>query len=501
MSKILTASQKTFVDIYDSYNLSVTPDVVSILCNKNGIVEYATSFRIEYVIKTGDVQIDSICSVDASSLPEGIIVDTSESGLVILTVEQGAFIDLKTNTTVKLTITTNNSAQIVFDHYVTIIGVQSSDTLCTFKIYSPEGSAFTENIETITLNTVLLDGQTEVEGSSYKWSYYSNVNKEWTDINESVIKQLSVAKRSEYSDSTIKCVVSYNDIEYTDYFTFQQQADKYDAVVRLLDYNDIYGKSDVVIVCIDLYKNNKIIEQAITDDIMDWYIGENEEKDGVIVTDIETHYLTSPFATDDKVYFFCLNDGVYNTVLGRKLSNSEDWKVIDANNQYVYINDAYSNVTSNIFAIPVNDISAHKDINIKVYKKIYSDGDGDAYNDTDSPLCIIHFSLESAVFTQNASQYFSFSSSSGLKIGQRDEKFYTQISSTDMGFYDNTGNSAKKVVSIGNKSATIKNLKVEEGAQFDCNTTFNEDVQFGNFVWQIETNGSLSLAIPTQDEE
>ena len=95
---------------------------------------------------------------------------------------------------------------------------------------------------------------------------------------------------------------------------------------------------------------------------------------------------------------------------------------------------------------------------------------------------------------KNIKQYLKFDTHLGLKIGQHDEKFYVNIGATEMGFYDNTNNQNQKVVSISNNAATIKNLTVQDDATFDCNAEFNKEVKFGNFVWKIESNGSLSLA-------
>lgn len=89
----------------------------------------------------------------------------------------------------------------------------------------------------------------------------------------------------------------------------------------------------------------------------------------------------------------------------------------------------------------------------------------------------------------NIRQYFLFNTDTGLRIGQTGDKFYVNISSTEMGFYDASNGTAQKVVSISNQSAKIKNLTVEEGAIFNC------EVQFGNFILKTEENGSLSLAL------
>lgn len=107
----------------------------------------------------------------------------------------------------------------------------------------------------------------------------------------------------------------------------------------------------------------------------------------------------------------------------------------------------------------------------------------------------------------NIKQYFGFNPDTGLRVGQSDEKFYVNISSTEMGFYDNSSSDTpnKKVVSIGNQSAVIRNLVVEEGAEFKCNAEFAGEIGMHKlksdgtidpigFVWKIESNGSLSLA-------
>ena len=95
----------------------------------------------------------------------------------------------------------------------------------------------------------------------------------------------------------------------------------------------------------------------------------------------------------------------------------------------------------------------------------------------------------------NIDQYFHFDVNNGLKIGQIDEAFYVNISSQKMSFYDNSEGKNKEVVYISNESANIDGLIVETSLDVNCNATFDKQVQFGNFVWKVESNGSLSLAI------
>lgn len=99
-------------------------------------------------------------------------------------------------------------------------------------------------------------------------------------------------------------------------------------------------------------------------------------------------------------------------------------------------------------------------------------------------------------------QNLTFDKETGLKIGQSDGQFYVNIDSQNMGFHgvEGTDDDAvdTEVVSIGIKSATIQNATFEgdEGATFNTNTTFNEQIDFFGFVWIKESNGSLSLNIP-----
>lgn len=110
---------------------------------------------------------------------------------------------------------------------------------------------------------------------------------------------------------------------------------------------------------------------------------------------------------------------------------------------------------------------------------------------------------EMSELKNNINQYFMFDKNNGLKIGQVDENFYVNISSQEMGFYDNSdkSNPNQKVVSIGNNSATIKKPIFKEDAKFENNATFEQQVNMykpdttTGFIFKLEENGSLSLAI------
>ena len=107
----------------------------------------------------------------------------------------------------------------------------------------------------------------------------------------------------------------------------------------------------------------------------------------------------------------------------------------------------------------------------------------------------VDISPEDTEQKNNIYQNFVFNKENGLVIGQTDNEFYVKIDSQEMGFYDNSKGQKEKVVYISNSTANIDNVLVEGSAEFNCNTKFNQQVDFFGFIWKKEGNGSLSLAI------
>ena len=122
---------------------------------------------------------------------------------------------------------------------------------------------------------------------------------------------------------------------------------------------------------------------------------------------------------------------------------------------------------------------------------------------------------EITALQNNVNYYFDFNKQTGLKIGHNNDRFYVNIKSTRMSFCENTdvvvsgeeeveeALDPHEVVYIGNRSATIRNLKVEESANINCRASINEQVNIVNtydtqkdspgFSWQIEPDGGFSL--------
>jgi hypothetical protein len=120
-----------------------------------------------------------------------------------------------------------------------------------------------------------------------------------------------------------------------------------------------------------------------------------------------------------------------------------------------------------------------------------------ATSDADGNLCWADATSNITNTIANVQQYFEFNSNKGLVIGQKDDKFHVNITSGEMGFYDED----TKVVYISNQSANISDLTVKNKFATSCDSTFDGDITMNktsdsnkySFSWKIEDNGSFSL--------
>lgn len=115
----------------------------------------------------------------------------------------------------------------------------------------------------------------------------------------------------------------------------------------------------------------------------------------------------------------------------------------------------------------------------------------------------------------NVDYYMDFTQETGLRIGEKGQRFYVNVDATRMSFCEDTGvgvpdeeiareSDPNEVVHIGNKSATIRNIIVEDSADINCaasidtkinivNTYNNTKEKYPGFTWQVEADGSFSL--------
>lgn len=489
----------------------------------------------------------------------------------------------------------------------TIIGVygDSGADAITFEIYSTQGFMFKEGVNEIELKIAAFQGSTPITDATYTWEWWNqslnNGEGGYVPIVENDISQsLMVSKSYSYAFSHLKCTMTYKGNTYEDYVDLIEETIIYSSSIKFFEGSNIFNSSTPYIIAyVNLYRNNSLLESILTNK---YYDGDNSITNGVITTDI-----IGDFSDGDLIYFIYKKEKQYLAVLGEYISGV--WSVYDNTSQYVYRNDIYNDIESNVIVISKEDISKSRDINFIIYKKDKDDSNdyietyisttnvtvidindpivsstapenvnyGQLWLDTSSTPYMLYiytqidgqdigrweyFSQQSggAVYTSkpnkysvgdlwiiedgqrcgdfgpgsmlksttdsnvfnpshwvdaieestkvlnNVKQYFSFNADDGLRIGQKDEKFHVNITSTKMGFYDGD----TEVVHISNQSANIDNLIVENGCLVTSSSTFNrqmsickvdwnsnnEEYTVGKgFTWQIESNGSLSLAL------
>lgn len=284
----------------------------------------------------------------------------------------------------------------------------------------------------------------------------------------------------------------------------------------------LYADADAVILCDDgrvmldassntvkisykNYENAEVLKgkyyQKYTEDLSSTvYYMSNES---TISTSIDSY--TIPSYGNVTIYY--VRSSHSHVVSSQTIRNGK-WKYFSQQNGgAVYTSiplNGYSD--GDLWIINDSDISGYQDMCPNLFDKFGSgtmlkaNTSSDSFNEN-------HWDdaqSETTSIIQNVKQYFEFNSDSGMKIGRKDEKFYVNIDSERMSFFDNTGDIPQEVVYISNSTANIDNVLIEGSAEFDCNATFNGDIEINGstsnnttvgFIWKIESNGSLSLAI------
>lgn len=239
-----------------------------------------------------------------------------------------------------------------------------------------------------------------------------------------------------------------------------------------------------------------------------------EKIPGSLNIDFEIHDNSTIIARTNTVVLD-LNDPLVSNTAPKNPKNGQLWldtnvspSVLKMWDGSQWVNSGYQNGNVVYTSQPVDGYS-------KGDLWILSDDDGSVFKDFGAGT-MLKANVSSSIFDishwddvdeeateqkKNIKQYFLFNADTGLRIGQTNDRFYVNISSSRMSFCDSRPTEApeeeeaidpNEVVSISNRSATIKSLTVKEGAVFDC-----PEIQLGNFVLKIEDNKSLSLAIST----
>ena len=274
MGKILTQAQKTFVDLYDSYVLNLSTDIVAVPCNHEGksVDNYEVAITYNALADSNSVGV-SCTGMVTDTVLEGVQYDIGTAGEITITVPKDTILpdDAETG----FTFTTNNSSQFVFKKYITFIKINqgaNGENARSFQIKSEQGDTFDEGISEITMTAIAFDGLTQVNNVTYAWYRYTNNVWVPVPVNSANTGDGTVASNQIYSEQSLtiykadahdnpvfKCVVTYSDGETDeDYFQLKNVYHNYESAVKFFGgTSTIAAYEPFVVAYVDLYKDHQ----------------------------------------------------------------------------------------------------------------------------------------------------------------------------------------------------------------------------------------------------
>lgn len=329
MGKILTKAQKTFTDLYDSYVLNLSSDIVAVPCDQYGAASEDCTVKIAYSASVGTESVGSTCEI-MSATPGGISYNIATPGIIHITVHQGT--TLEDDSEIGFKFTTTNSNAFTFERYISFVKIKSGEKIVTFQIKSEKGDTFKEGIDEILLETVAFDGLTEItsDQASYQWFQYNSANGQWVKIvtdqgsqgenaeqEDQVVdtSYLKVTKDMASENSIFQCVMTYNinepegnRKEYKDYFSLKTFNHNYEAVAKFFNGSNTIDASEPFIVSyLELYKDQQPIgSEMLKSNVYCYDKNNRRNKDGTITLD--TSSIRSEYKVEDRYMYFIYED-------------------------------------------------------------------------------------------------------------------------------------------------------------------------------------------------
>ena len=366
---VLTTSQLTFCDLKDSYSVHIDTEYIGLTCNNDGKVTEQKDIAVQYYAAAGSMRVGASCTV--YGLPSGITVysktnsSASNNGSIVFRVAKDSNLGDNLTSSVKIVFTTLDDEKFTFEKYITFVKSMDGSSV-NFQIYSVDGFEFGDSLSSIILKTAAFRGSTQItSGASYKWMWWNDGldNPDYEIISGKESSELEVKINDLYAFKDIKCIMTYDNVNYEDHVSLTQKTDAYMAIPRFFNgSNMILNNADYTILYVDLYKNNELVDTVHTNDVCIKNEGNYNTLEG---TKINTNY-NETSNNGDKMYFVCQNtyDGIveYNVVLG--IYENEQWNLIESN--YTYSNNLFPHTTSNIIYVPKEKISRSLNINFTI---------------------------------------------------------------------------------------------------------------------------------------
>ena len=123
MGKELTIAQLTFVDLYDSYTLSLSSDVIAVPCDAEGDALNTKIYTIDYQVRAGEEVIKSKCTeARLSATIDNVAVNYNTAGTISVTVNATARIPEDSG--IYITIKTDDSNEFAFDRFISFMNIK-----------------------------------------------------------------------------------------------------------------------------------------------------------------------------------------------------------------------------------------------------------------------------------------------------------------------------------------------------------------------------------------
>ena len=102
-----------------------------------------------------------------------------------------------------------------------------------FQIYAPNGYLLSNELESLTLQTVAYEGSTAITSATYAWSYQENDT--WIAISNATKSSLTLTKDDVIKSKTYRCAMTYKNVTYYSTATVQDKTDIYDVMICVSD--------------------------------------------------------------------------------------------------------------------------------------------------------------------------------------------------------------------------------------------------------------------------
>lgn len=253
-----------------------------------------------------------------------------------------------------------------------IIGVygDSGTDAVDFQIYSTDGLEFYGDVDTIVLKTVAFQGgkliedsnpDDNIENPSYQWYWWNKDGEKYSLIDEATSSELTVKKTDTYAFTSLKCIMIYDELTYEDHVSLTEKTSTYSAKVGFFDGDNMFAAGEAyTVMYIDLYKNGTIEESPAAAKYR--YIGDT------LIQNVKNEE-GEEFVDEEYIYFIHTNgtNSKYTATLAQYHKDTNSWSEVNLTNNYIYYNDIYPDVHSNVIAISKDDVLRSRIINTEVY--------------------------------------------------------------------------------------------------------------------------------------